>query len=183
MLPALGEALVGQEEPPSSRQAEIRVVTRMALCMCVCVCVCMCVCVCVWVQGPHCPREPGGHYSLSPRASSRHTKMGTSSLATLPAWDAGSSWAPSSSPCPPSPPSVREGWGRGGMVLGRVALPERPGPATFGGITRTSSTVRQSSLDTAWEQNLRLTEDLLNRLLPSTQVPGRFVKSCSGDFC
>lgn len=91
---------------------------------------CVCMCVCVWVQGPHCPRKPGGHYSLSPRASLRHTKMGTSSLATPPAWDAGSSWAPSSSPCPPSPPSVREGWGQGG-VLGRVASPERPGTSYF----------------------------------------------------
>ncbi|XP_070217046.1 potassium channel subfamily K member 17 isoform X1 [Bos mutus] len=45
--------------------------------------------------------------------------------------------------------------------------------ASFRGITRTSSTVRPSSLDTAWEQNLGLTEDVLNRLLPSTQVPGR----------
>ena len=128
-------------------------------------CVCVCVCVCVWVQGTHCPREPGGHYSLSPRASSKHTKMGTSSLATPPAWDAGSSWAPSSSPCPPSPPSVREGWGQGGVLGGWPCLRDQ-GPATFGGITRTSSPVRLSSPDTAWERDLGLTEDVLSRPPP-----------------
>ena len=68
MLPALGEALVAQEEPPSSRQAEIRVVTRMALCMCVCVCVYVCVCV-FGCKGPIAPESlvvtiasPPGHH-------------------------------------------------------------------------------------------------------------------------
>lgn len=76
-------------------------------------CVCRGVCVCVEVQEIRHPTDPGGHCSLFPRTSSKHTKTGPASSATPPAWGAGSSWAPSSFLCPPSPPLVRARWGQG----------------------------------------------------------------------
>lgn len=172
MLPTLGRPWLDRKRP-SLGQAGIRVATRTVVCVYVCMCL-----------GAGAPLPQKAWWSLQPLPQGiiEAYKNGDIVLATPPAWDAGSSWAPSSSPCPPSPPSVREGWGQGG-VLGRVPSPGETGDQL---LSEAFLDLKHSQVE---QPGHRLGAEpwsygrCAESFLPSTQVPGRFVRCCPGGFC